>query len=468
MTGDFDNDGNDDLAIGVRGDNGAGAVNVIYGGNGGLSTNGDQLITQDDTAALGVSEPGDAFGYALAVGDFDNDGRDDLAIGVPEENDGATVDSGGVEVIYGSNGGLDPSDSVWWSQDSAGIKGVSEQDDRFGWSLAAGDFNDDGADDLAVGVPGEDIGDDVDAGAVAILYGARREGLTSSDDRFDQDSPGIKGVGEDDDLFGWSVTVGDFDADGADDLAIGVPGEDIGSDVDTGAVGILYGESGHRLTARDHRYDQDSSGIKGVGEDDDLFGWSLAAGDFDGDGADDLAIGSPGEDIAGAIDVGAVAVLYGAAGSGVSASDQRFDQADSSIAGLAEQDDLMGFSLTTGDFDDDGIADLGVGLPGEDRNGLVDAGGFLGIYGSLSRLGNGRDEIWFDQGVANVPGANEPDDRFGSALAAGDYDGDGAHDVVVGVPGEDISADVDAGGINVFYGSTVGLLAGGSRFDQGA
>ncbi len=468
VAGDFNNDGADDLAIGVRGDNGAGAVNVLYGGNDGLSTTNDQLITQDDTAALGSSEPGDGFGHSLAVGDFDNDGRDDLAIGVPEENDGSIVDSGGVEVIYGSNNGLDLSNSVWWSQDSSGIKGVSEAGDLFGWSLIAGDFNDDGSDDLAIGAPGESISGNVGTGAVSVLYGARRLGLTSTDDRFDQDSPGIKGVAESDDRFGWSVSAGDFDGDGADDLAIGVPGEDIGSDVDTGAVGILYGERGNRLTTRDHRYDQDSPGIKGVGEVDDLFGWSLAAGDFNSDGTDDLAVGSPGEDIGGEVDVGAVAVLYGSLGVGVSTTDQRFDQANAAIPGLAEEDDLMGHSLAIGDFDGDGYADLGVGLPGEDRNGLVDVGGFLGIYGSASGLGNGRGEVWIDQGTSGVPGANEADDRFAWSLASGDYDGDGFGDVALGVQGEDIGVKVDAGGINIIYGASSGLILGGSRFDQGA
>ena len=134
----------------------AGAVNVIYGSNTGLSATGNQLWHQDSSWVEGVAEAGDSFGATLVCGDFDVDQFDDLAIGVPGEDVGGAVDAGAVNVLYGSNGGLTAAGNELWHQDSPRHQGVAEAGDRFGAALASGDFNDDVADDLAIGVPGED------------------------------------------------------------------------------------------------------------------------------------------------------------------------------------------------------------------------------------------------------------------------------------------------------------------------
>src|SRR5688500_14283099 len=113
-SGDFNNDGFADLAIGVPGENAAaGAVSVIYGDATGLSTSrvGDQLWTQDSAGVQGDAEAGDNFGYAVAVGNFDDDAYDDLAIGVPYENL-TTTSAGRVNIIYGSSSGLSPTARV--------------------------------------------------------------------------------------------------------------------------------------------------------------------------------------------------------------------------------------------------------------------------------------------------------------------------------------------------------------------
>src|SRR4051794_4697788 len=116
--------------------------------------------------------------------DFNHDGFDDLAVGVPGEDIGTVADAGAVNVIYGGGGisvlnpgGLKSAGNRVFSQDTPGVEGVAEKGDRFGSALAWGDFNHDGFDDLAVGVPGEDIGTVVNAGAVNVLFGSA-SGLT--------------------------------------------------------------------------------------------------------------------------------------------------------------------------------------------------------------------------------------------------------------------------------------------------
>ena len=125
-SGDFNNDGFDDLALGVRGEDigavaNAGAVNVLRGSGAGLTAAGDQIWHQDSAGILDVAESGDAFGSALAVGDFNNDGFDDLAVGAHDEDVGTVANAGALNVLRGSAAGLTAAGNQIWHQDSAGI-----------------------------------------------------------------------------------------------------------------------------------------------------------------------------------------------------------------------------------------------------------------------------------------------------------------------------------------------------------
>ena len=111
------------------------------------------------------------------TGDFNGDGFADLASGVAGDRMGSAISAG--NVIYGSGSGLTAAGNQIWSQNSAGILGVAEKGDQFGFALAVGDFNGDGFSDLAVGVPREGIGSTRGAGAVNVIYGSA-SGLSSS------------------------------------------------------------------------------------------------------------------------------------------------------------------------------------------------------------------------------------------------------------------------------------------------
>jgi hypothetical protein len=494
---DFNGDGFDDLAVGAPGDRAwdVGAVNVVYGSRDGLDTPGNQYWNQDSAGITDEPETDDHFGSSLAAGDFNGDGYFDLAIGVSDEDLGSIRNAGAVHILYGSSEGLTATGSQFWHQDSPFIADRAEADDLFGWSLTSGDFNNDGRDDLAVGVPQEDvvaIFSVTDAGAVHILYGSTG-GLTATGSQFwHQDVKSVLDDAERHDRFGAALAAGDFDGDGADDLAIGVPNEDLGGIVDAGAASILFGSVATGLTAaRDQFWHQSlypPTGMPGLGEEaesGDQFGGALAAGDFNGDGRDDLAVGvskedielrifgAPGSDFESVVetlatDAGAVNILYGSAAGGLTLTGSQFwSQASLGILDNPENGDGFGFSVAAGDFNADGRADLAVGVPFERIALASEAGGVNIIYGSTSGLNaslGAPNQFWdedhlpfwevhwsWDPEDGPITSA-ETGDHFGWSLVAGDFNGDGADDLAVSAPDEDNDTTEDVGVIYVLNG----------------
>lgn len=320
-TGDFNGDGYDDLAIGVPGEGvgsrlNAGAVNVLFGSQYGLTANSNKLLYQGSIS--GLAEAGDRFGEALATGDFNNDRRADLVIGVPGEDLGSIKDAGAVQVVNGSSTtGLRSTSLILSQQNLAGSP--AEPGDLFGSAFAVGNFDNRYGQDLAIGVPGEDAFSIRDAGAVNVAF-SNRYGLSTSNAEFWHQasvfsSRGFSGGAlEGGDRFGASLAAGNFDGAYGDDLAIGVPGEDYGSMINAGTVNVLHSSPYTSVVGLVISYNgvttwhQGNTG--GMIETGDHFGYSLVSADFSGDGRDDLAIGSPGEDVGTIANAGAVTVLY--------------------------------------------------------------------------------------------------------------------------------------------------------------
>jgi hypothetical protein len=425
-TGDFNGDGFSDLAVGAPGEDyhgtDDGVVNVVYGSRNRLSPTAvpDQLLSQDTPDVEGTAEDHDEFGASLAAGDFNGDGYADLAVGVPYEDGGAS-NQGYANVIYGGPGGLSPTGvpDQLLSQDSPDVEGIGEDDDRFASSLTAADFNGDGRSDLAIGVPNEDYSATNDGGVNVMFGGPGGLSATGTPDQFlSQDTPGVDDTAESADHFGTALAAGDFNADGRADLAVGVPDEDTGT-FDEGAVNVLYGwSSGLSPTAvPDQFIDQDTPGVYGTAEYEDAFGSSLAAGDFNADGRADLAIGVPFEDYS-AIDDGGVDVVNGTS-AGLSPSavpDQFLSQDSPGVYGTAEDGDRYGTSLTVGDFNGNGSADLAIGVPYEDFNS-VDDGGVSVIPGGTGGLSaTAAPDQFIGQDSPDVEGTAEGGDRYGNRL----------------------------------------------------
>jgi hypothetical protein len=416
--GDFDGDGNADLAVGVPFDNvgsvtQAGAVNVIYGSATGLKAVGNQIWSQDSSGIPETAETNDRFGNALAVGDFNGDGKADLAIGVPTETIGSVVNAGAVNAIYGAAAGLHAAGAQIWMQGAAGIQGHRETGDRFGAALAAGDFKGVGRDALAIGAPGEDVYQSTkDEGVVQVLYSDTTSGLVSPGNQlWYEDVKGVKAHSKDGDQFGASLASGDFNNDTFDDLAIGVPFKDTSVVIDSGAIHILYGTA-TRISVTNNQFFAQGAGAT---EDDDHFGATLSVGDYNGDTFADVAVGAPLENQQ-ATDDGAVNVFYGT-GSGVTTTGMQYwHQGPASAGDVGENSDNFGASLASGDFDNDTFDDLSIGVPREDHSSMTDVGGMLTLYGDTPNgLGTAGKSTW-DQDSPGIPGAKQIGSQWASAL----------------------------------------------------
>jgi FG-GAP repeat len=467
MQCDFDGDGYDDLAIGVPyedvgSNDAAGAVNVIYGSADRLIATGDQIWDQDSPGIDDSAEPYDYFGATLECGNFNRDQYADLAVGVMGEDIGAETDVGAFHVLFGSPDGLTATDSQFFTRAAPGVADDALSFDYFGSALAAGDFDGDGDDDLAVAAMFDDIPGFIGAGSVQVFKSNSGGISTAGDIVWHLDTPGIKGDPGTYDGWGGSLATGDINGDGYADLLVGNPFDDTDSIVDHGSFNVIYGSPTGLDKDGDQHFDRSTPRVMGDLASDVWLGRFVALGDLDGDGYDDAVVGAPYDDIAGSADAGSIQVMFGGPNGLRTAGDRIIDRDTTGIRGSAGEGDTFGRSLTVARLDKDKYADIVVGVPFDDVGGITNAGSVHVIYGSAAGPTGAGDQIWH-QDKKGVRGSNEDGDWFGYSVATGDFNGNGRYDIAAGVPREDGATAADSGKVEVLYGRSKKVTAKGDQ-----
>lgn len=401
---DFNGDGLCDLAVAdpeatVAAAVKAGAVNVVYGGGKGAVS-----ISQATTDVPSNPEAGDGFGSALAVVDWNSDGYSDLMVGVPFEAVGSERQAGCVDVIFGSADGLagGPLSKVLYQGAGGGAlsNSTAEARDWFGYSLASG-LTSGSEPYLLIGVPGEDLSGIPDAGGVHYVRPTYNEAVN-------QDSAGVVGAPEENDRFGFSV------AASAKRIAVGVPGEAIGTETFSGAV-ELFDNPASGVPPYLAWVDQSTDGINGSAETGDRLGASVAMVDDETDSL--VAIGVPGEDTSTGEDAGrVVTVSYDSAGLRQVAD---IHQSVAGVTGIGEDGDYFGQQVTAVNTSPGAPGQsttllLAVGIPGEDIGEIEDAGS-VEVFSLLGAPGD-HDVVVEPTGI--LPGEHLEQEFLGTSVWA--------------------------------------------------
>ncbi len=337
--------------------------------------------------------------------------------------------------------------------------GVTLSDsDNFGASTSAiGDLDGDGVTDLAVGIPGDDTGG-ADRGALQVIF-LHADGTLKGQTKIAHNTGGGPTLANGD-AFGTSVTsLGDLDGDGVPDLAVGAGRDDSGG-TDRGAVHILFMNSDGTVKNLQKIAHNFAGGPSLV--DSDLFGSSVASiGDLDGDGVTDLVVGAQ-QDSTGGTDRGAVHVLFLNA-TGTVKNRQKIAHNFSGGPSLNNGDNFGAAVTAIGDLDGDGVTDLAVGAVYDDTGG-TDRGAVHVL------LMNTDGTVLSTQKLASGFGGGPSlanNDLFGSSLAdAGDLDGDGVRDLLVGAR-EDDTAGADRGAVYALMLNTDGTVQSSFKVASG-
>ena len=397
-------------------------------------TNGFQINGIDSIDQSGQSVSG--------AGDVNGDGIDDLIIGGYGDNY-----AGESYVVFGSNGGFSQS------------LNLSSLDGTNGFPIiggrvvsGAGDVNGDGIDDLIIGSRG---------GSSYVVFGSN-VGFAASVDLGSLNGANgfvLNGI----DSGGFSVSgAGDVNGDGIDDLIIGAPSADPNGEDNAGESYVVFGSNGGFLSSFNLRNLNGTNGfvINGIDFNDSSGGSVSGTGDVNGDGIDDLIIGAPGGDSTGMFRAGESYVVFGSNGgfsSSLNLSD--LDGTNGFVLNGIDDDDVSGRVVSgAGDVNGDGIDDMIIGAYYADPNGNSRAGESYVVFGNNGGVSPSLNLSSLDGSNGFVINGIDANDWSGlSVSGAGDVNGDGIDDLIIGALLADPNGNSGAGESYVVFGSDGGF-----------
>ena len=440
VAGDLNSDGLADIVVGVPSfDDDRGAVDILF-------SDGERRFLRATDLGL-PSTPGDRFGASVALGDVNDDGCADLAIGAPGRN----ASTGAAHLVKGSHTNtltLMTSFAGTAPHGSFGAQVLLLTPQKLtgsGWVRTN--------QQLVVSAPTADDGAKWEAGQVVVLPLTSGFALTGSRKVITQNSPGVPGSSENGDRFGTALAGQDRT------IVVGTPNEAVGTRRNAGAVTLLSATQSAPTTFKGVTVTQNSAGVPGTAEAGDEFGAAVAFRD------NHVLIGAPGETIGSARWTGQVHLLSFNPNARTYRSLRAVHQNTTGIPGANETGDYFGSSVALGINTVDQLTAI-VGAPGEAIGKLLGAGSVTMFRANRS----GGIARSVHQGTPGIAGAPEAGDRFGGSVGvvSGDLaDGEAMRDgVVIGVPGEDVGAADDAG--TVVYSRTLGSWSSLLLEDTGA